>query len=97
SNFMDAPVPPDAPELRSPAPLLPPALLGPAALFWLWVLPVAVLLLLNLQGYWLIAGNMDARQSAAAHIVGLAGMLNLVAGLALCAVTARTHRLADPV
>ena len=85
----------DAPALPSPSPeppsaslLLPPILLGPAALFWLWVLPLAVLLALNLQGYRLISGNMDPAHLAAAHHFALAGLLNLLSGLVLCAVTA---------
>jgi hypothetical protein len=44
------------------ADLLPPFLLRPAAALWLWVLPAAILLALNAQGYWLVEGNMDAQQ-----------------------------------
>jgi hypothetical protein len=94
----------DAPALPTPAietvdkpvrPLLPPVLLGPAAILWLWVLPVLVLLALNLQGYGLIEGNMNAEERTNAHLLGLAGVLNVFAGLALfVAVRRRTRR--DP-
>ncbi len=85
---MDAPALLPPPPKPTPAsPLLPPLLLGPAALLWLWVLPLAVLLALNLQGYRLVSGNMDAAHLAAAHRFGLAGLLNLLAGLGLYAAT----------
>ena len=69
---MDAPaLSNQPPELKPTPPLLPALLVGPAALFWLWVLPLGILLALNLQGYRLISGNMDAAQLAAAHRLGL--------------------------
>jgi len=91
----------DAPALPTPAiesqakptrPLLPPVLLGPAAILWLWILPVLVLLALNLQGYGLIEGNMNAEEHANAHLLGLAGVLNVFAGLALFVVVRRRTR-----
>jgi hypothetical protein len=66
---------------------LPPALSGSAALFWLWILPVGILLALNLQGYGLIGENMDAQQTATARLFGLAGVANLLCGFAFCAAT----------
>ena len=80
---MDAPVFPPATEPEKAAPLLPAVLLGPAAILWLWVLPLLVLLALNLQGYRLIEGNMDAAQHTCAHRFGLAGLINVLAGLGL--------------
>ena len=101
---MDAPaLSNQPPELKPTPPLLPALLVGPAALFWLWVLPLGILLALNLQGYRLISGNMDAAQLAAAHRLGLVGLINLLAGLGLCVATlrlrmqppSRLHRHAD--
>ena len=80
---MDAPVLPPATEPEKSTPLLPPVLLGPAAILWLWVLPILVLLAINLQGYQLIEGNMDAAQHSRAHLFGLVGVLNLLIGLGL--------------
>ncbi|MEZ0217107.1 MAG: MSEP-CTERM sorting domain-containing protein [Rariglobus sp.] len=80
---MDAPAFPPAPENKPVAPLLPPVLLRPSVLLWLWVLPLAVLLVLNVQGYWLIEGNMDAKQHMRAHLFGLAGLVNLMLGVGL--------------
>ena len=69
---MDAPaLSNQPPELKPTPPLLPALLVGPAALFWLWVLPLGILLALNLQGYRLISGNMDAAQLAAGGRVAL--------------------------
>ena len=92
---MDAASSPSAPDRKSAPPLLPAVLLGPPALLWLWVLPIGILLLLNLQGYWLIEGNMDASQLSTAHHLGFAGLLNLLTGLALWAFT--TWLLRQPV
>ncbi len=82
---MDAPVLPFATEPENPTPLLPPVLIGPAAILWLWVLPILVLLALNLQGYRLIEGNMDAAQHSRAYLFGVVGVLNLLVGLGLYA------------
>lgn len=71
------------------APLLPPLLLNPASFLWLWVLPTAVLFVLNLQGYWLVSGEMDHTQRDLAFRFGLAGAGNILAGLA-CYAFART-------
>jgi len=68
-------------ELKTETGLLPAFLLSPGAFLWLWVLPVAVLLALNAQGYWLIEGNMNAAQRATAGWFGLACVGNLVAGV----------------
>lgn len=59
------------------------------ALLWLWALPVALLLLLNFQGYQLIHENMDVSQLVTAHHIGLAGLFNLGLGLALAVLAAR--------
>ena len=67
------------------APLLPRVLLRASVLLWLWVLPLAVLLALNVQGYLLIEGNMDEAQLQRAHIFGWAGLANLLLGLVLYA------------
>ena len=54
-----------------------------------------MLFALNLQGYGLIEGNMNAEERANAHLLGLAGVFNVFAGLALfVAVRRRTRR--DP-
>lgn len=80
---MDAPAFPPAPEKKPVTPLLSPVLLRPSALLWLWVLPLAVLLVLNVQGYWLIEGNMDQAQHGRAHVFGLAGLADLLLGVGL--------------
>lgn len=81
---MHAPACPPEPEAPTPSrPLLPPLLLQPSVFIWLWVLPVAVLLALNAQGYWLIEGNMDEAQRLRAHVFGWAGLANLLLGVGL--------------
>ncbi|MEY4487720.1 MAG: hypothetical protein RIQ79_228 [Verrucomicrobiota bacterium] len=71
-------------------------ILGPGAVLWLWALPMLLLLLLNLQGYALIEGNMDAAQRGHALILGLAGLLDLGAALTIYAlVKGRIRRAAD--
>ncbi len=90
---MDAPtLLPPAIKPKSAGPLLPAVLLGPAAILWLWALPILVLLALNLQGYWLIEGNMDAAQRGHAHQLGLAGLINLLAGIGFFAEVRRRRR-----
>lgn len=64
------------------APLLPRVLLAPASFLWLWVLPLAILGLLNLQGYWLIGSEMTPEQRGRALGLGVTGAANLLAGLA---------------
>ncbi len=66
-----------------PSSLLPPILCGPAAFLWLWALPVAILLILNLQSFALVGGNLDADQSTTALILGLANLGNLIGALTL--------------
>lgn len=68
------------PEAR---PLLPLSLSHPISLVWLWILPIGILLFLNVQGYWLIEGNMSAAEIRAAHLFGLANLANLLMGCAL--------------
>lgn len=63
-----------------PAPLLPTPLLAPAAVLWLWVLPVAILGLLNLHGYWLVGSELNEQQRGSALLLGWAGLANLLAG-----------------
>ncbi|MBC8040551.1 MAG: hypothetical protein H7Y06_08420, partial [Opitutaceae bacterium] len=60
-----------------------PVLLRPSALLWLWVLPLAVLLVLNVQGYRLIEGNMDDAQHWRGQVFGLAGLVDLLLGVGL--------------
>jgi len=93
---MDAPPLPSATEPAPPRPLLPAVILGPGAVLWLWALPMVVLLMLNLQGYALIEGNMDAKQRGHALILGLAGLLDLGSALTVYAlVKRRTLRATD--
>lgn len=73
--------------LATEAPLLPPILGGSAAFFWLWVLPIAVLLALNWEGYALVEGNMSTAQRAQALWFGGANLANLVVGAALFLLT----------
>src|SRR5215813_7610476 len=63
--------------------LLPPMLGAPSAFLWLWVLPIAILLGLNIQGYWLVEGNMTAIERGRALALGAANAVNLAAGIAL--------------
>ncbi|MEO7412669.1 MAG: MSEP-CTERM sorting domain-containing protein [Opitutaceae bacterium] len=77
-----ATLPPPASEPKLPAPLLPAVLLGPAAFLWLWALPIGVLLLLNLQAFWLIEGNLNVLQREDALLFGAANLANLLIGVA---------------
>jgi hypothetical protein len=63
-----------------PLPLLPSFLLKPAALLWLWALPLGILALLNLQGYQLIEGNMDAAERQRAHLMGVCNLAIFLTG-----------------
>jgi hypothetical protein len=64
-------------------------LLGSAAILWLWVLPILLLIALNFQGYWLIEGNMNPEERSHAHLLGFAGLCNLAMGVGLCFVVRR--------
>lgn len=83
--------PPSAPELGAAEirPLLPPALLGPGAILWLWMLPILVLLALNVQGYQLIEGNMNDQERGTAFWLGGLGLFNLLTGVGLWAAMKR--------
>ncbi|MBL9207188.1 MAG: hypothetical protein JNN01_19015, partial [Opitutaceae bacterium] len=70
---------PPAPD--SSRPLLPAVLSRPSALLWFWTLPIGILLALNLQGYTLIEGNMNADQRQCAHQIGAALVANLAGSL----------------
>jgi hypothetical protein len=85
-----------APEPHGTTPLLPAFLLRPAAALWLWALPAGVMLVLNLQGYALVEGNMDATQHGWAHVVGLAGLINLLGGLGFYGVLRWLSRTRGP-
>ncbi|MFH1499024.1 MAG: MSEP-CTERM sorting domain-containing protein, partial [Verrucomicrobiota bacterium] len=86
-----------APSPEPPAvPLLPPILAGPAAFLWLWALPVAVLLALNVQSHALIGGNLDPAQTSIAMWLGLANVANLLGALALAALGFRWQRQGRP-
>lgn len=74
--------PPLAP-YKPDAPLLPPVLTGASAYLWLWILPIGLLLLLNLQAYSLIEGNMEDAERSSAHWLGFSNLLNLGIGIAL--------------
>lgn len=80
---MDVLAPPPVAEPSAVRPLLPSVILGSGAVLWLWCLPILLLLLLNVQGYALIEGNMDATQRLHAWILGLAGLLDLGTALAI--------------
>jgi hypothetical protein len=92
---MDATAPLPTPETKNERPLLPAVLSGPAAFLWLWVLPMAVLLLLNLQGFWLIEGNMDQGQRDKAVLFGFSGLVNLLVGVVLYVVARRPGQNSD--
>lgn len=77
----------------TPRPLLPPLLLGAGAIFWLWVLPIAVLLAANLQGYGLVEGEMSSAQRWHAWGLGAGGVLNLAAGVAVMLAMRRQARM----
>ena len=93
---MDATAPLPTPETKDERPLLPAVLSGPAAFLWLWVLPMAVLLLLNLQGFWLIEGNMDQGHRDKAVLFGFSGLVDLLVGVILFVVTRRPGQNSDP-
>lgn len=84
------------PQIEEPVPLLPPLLTGASAYLWLWVLPIGLLLLLNLQGYWLIEGNMDEAQKEQALWLGLHNLLNLGLGVGLMLLARSRWREAVP-
>ncbi len=88
---------PETPSTKiAKAPLLPPILTGASAYLWLWILPIGILLLLNLQGYWLIEGNMDEAQHGHALWLGIHNLLNLGLGLALMLIARTRWRTAMP-
>jgi hypothetical protein len=89
-----APPPPESKRQPQP-PLLPDVLLGPASFLWLWALPMGVLLLLNLQAYWLVEGNLDAKQRSDALLLGAGNACNLVIGLAIYLIASLRRRTAD--
>lgn len=95
--------PPPRPESASPAPhvvlapdepgsLLPPVLTGPSSFLWLWVLPLALLLALNVQGYLLVSGNLSDEQRRDAWLLGGALLLDVGLGVAAWAVSFRWMR-----
>ena len=92
---METPLPPVV-ELPPSRPLLPPLLQAPAAFLWLWLLPLGIMLGLNLQGYWLVEGNMDETQRHWALILGLAGLTNIFVGLVWYFLARREARRATP-
>jgi hypothetical protein len=93
---MDATVPPPSAD-NPPAPsLLPASLVSPASVFWLWVLPIGLLLLLNFQAYQLIGGNLTTSEDNTASHFGLAGLLNLLLGLGVWRFSAYANRASIP-
>lgn len=98
SSKIIEPSPSIAPSDRAnaPLPLLPALLLKPSALLWLWALPLGILTLLNLHGYQLIKGNMNAAEHHAAALMGaglIAIFLSGVGGWIFSRVTGRTHTI----
>ena len=74
----------ETPPAAEPAPkpgLLPPVLMGASVYLWLWLLPMGLLFVLNLQSYWLIEGNMSEAQRANAYWLGAFNLFNCIAGL----------------
>jgi len=86
--------PPLSVETKPVLPLLPAILTAPASFLWLWVLPVAVMDLLNLQGYWIVEENMEPLQRESAFWIGAAGLVNLLVGLG-CFFAGRHRRHRD--
>src|ERR1700712_2480165 len=66
----------------SAIPIAPALLLRPAAFFWLWSVPLGVLLALNLQGFWLVQGNLEPDQRRRALLFGVGGALNFLCSVA---------------
>ena len=100
---MDAPVPQPETVPSAERPLLPPLLTSPTSVLWLWLLPIGLLCLLNLQGYWLVEGNLDDQQRQQAFLVGAGVMGELTArqllshGVGAVIVTNRTFERAIEV
>ncbi|MDB6095255.1 MAG: hypothetical protein JWM32_2817 [Verrucomicrobia bacterium] len=69
------------------APLLPRLLTAPSAFLWIWVLPIAVLLLLNFRAYGIVKGDMTEDQLGRALLLGLGGLGNALIGLILFAIS----------
>src|SRR4051812_35705677 len=84
---MQTAVPVATPVAEKPEPLIPEFLTGSLAYFFLWAVPVAILLGLNASSYSLIESSMNATQRAAAHALGWTEVGNLTVsvlfGLAL--------------
>ncbi len=74
---MPDPVSPVPSPAEEPAPLLPAVLSRPSSVLWFWTLPVGLLLALNVQGFTLIEGNLDAAQRGDALLVGASVVANL--------------------
>lgn len=82
---------------KTDKPLLPRILTGPGATLWFWVLPILLLLLLNLQGYALIEGNMNLEERSSARWLGFSNCLNLTIGSALYFVALARCRADKPL
>lgn len=80
---MENPASSSADPLPASQPLLPAVLLNAGSHLWLWALPVGVLGLLNLHGYWLVGSELNEEQQGRALLLGLANLVNLLAGLAV--------------
>src|SRR5688572_11970755 len=93
---MEASAPPPADLPSSPQPLLPPVLLGAGSFLWLWVLPIAVLGVLNLLGYRLVGSELNEEQQGRALLLGWAGLVNLLTGVGVYFLT-RTPRGRSPL
>lgn len=82
--------------LLPPESILPPIIARPAANLWLWVLPIALLLGLNVEGYGVVEGNMNDTQRHLAWLLGAAAIANLAGGLLMFFVTRRLSADSTP-
>lgn len=76
----------------APRSLLPPALSHPRLLWWLWIIPQAILAGLNVRGFTLVSGEMNPLQVAHALQIGCAEAALLALGLGLTLGLSRAGR-----
>ena len=80
------------PPTATAVPILPARLKQPFMLLWLWLLPQAVLLLLNLRAWTLASGEATVDQAFEAQNLGLGALALLLAGVGLWALAALRRR-----
>ncbi len=68
---------------EAPNRLLPPGLFSHRLLAWIWIVPQAILGLLNVRAYLLVSGEMSREQAAAALQIGCAEAALLAFGMGL--------------